>query len=293
LDQRQKRKSQAWLSLYSNPIPNPHRNLNLDFPDPMILLYHHVSPPDCIPRDRAGDADEGWHFNHSPEAFEFQLTELQQRGYRFISLSQLIDEIRATGTESEDSIVITFDDGWIDNYTFAFPILRKLRIPATFFVVTRYFRENPPDQTRMNLEQLRELSAHGMTIGSHTRTHPDLTTISPSAAMEEIAGSKAELQEALGLPVDFLAYPGGGFNSRVADLAREAGYRAACSVLGPKTNDQSSLYWLYRDLLTPGLDSLGDHYRLSKIARKAFAFRVHRRLKQRLQTEPHSRPDAK
>jgi peptidoglycan/xylan/chitin deacetylase (PgdA/CDA1 family) len=259
----------------------------------MILLYHHMAPLDCIPRDEAGDTDEGWRFNHSPEAFEFQLMELQRRGYRFVSLNQLIDEIRATGNESKDSVVITFDDGWIDNYTFAFPILKKLQIPATFFIVTRGLRENRPDSTRMNLEQLRELSAHGMTIGSHTRTHPDLTTISSAAAAEEIAGSKADLQKALGVSVDFLAYPGGGFNSRVADLAREAGYRAACSVLGPKTNDQSSLYWLYRDLLTPGLDSLGDRYRLSKVARKAFAFRVNHRLKQRLGTAPHPRPNAK
>ncbi|HEY3854629.1 MAG TPA: polysaccharide deacetylase family protein [Verrucomicrobiae bacterium] len=259
----------------------------------MILLYHHVAPLDRVPKNGAGDHSEGWHFNHSPEAFEFQLSELQQRGYHFVSLSQLIHEIRATGSEPEGSVVITFDDGWIDNYTYAFPVLKKLKIPATFFVVTNFLRQNTPSSTRMNLEQLHELSAHGMTIGSHTKTHPDLTVISSDEAAQEIAGSKDDLQNALERPVDFLAYPGGGFNSRVADLAREAGYRAACSVLGPKTNDQSSLYWLYRDLLTPGLDSLGDRYRLSRIARKAFAFRVNRRLKQRLQNTPHSRPAAK
>jgi peptidoglycan/xylan/chitin deacetylase (PgdA/CDA1 family) len=259
----------------------------------VILLYHHIAPIGYVPNTVERIRDEGWQFTHSPEAFEFQMMELRRRGYRFVSLGQLVDEIQSAGCEPEGSIAVTFDDGWIDNYTFAYPVLKRLQIPATFFVVTRCLLENRPDSTRMNLEQLHELSARGMTIGSHTRTHPDLAAISSAAAAEEIAGSKADLQNALKVPVDFLAYPGGGFNSRVADLAREAGYRAACSVLGPKTNDQASLYWLYRDLLSPGLDSPGDRYRLSRIARKVFAFRVNRRLKQRLETTPHSKPTAK
>jgi peptidoglycan/xylan/chitin deacetylase (PgdA/CDA1 family) len=193
-----------------------------------------------------------------------------------------VDEIQATGKEKPDSIAITFDDGWIDNYTCAAPLLRKLAIPATFFVVAAC-----ADSGRMNSDHWRELSAQGFTIGSHTRTHPDLTRVSDDAAREEIAGSKADIERALGMTVDFLAYPGGAFNTRVAALAREAGYRAACSVLGPRDNNSSSLYWLYRDLLSPRLDTLGDYYRLSKIARKAFAFRVNRRLKRRLAASAH------
>ncbi len=161
----------------------------------MILLYHHVAPADSIPKGDNRLHEAGWEFTHSPEAFEFQLRELQQRGYRFVSLNQLIEGIQATGSESEDSVVITFDDGWIDNYTFAFPVLKKLQIPATFFVVTDSLQENRSDSKRMNLEQLRELSARGMTIGSHTRSHHDLTVLSSSNAKEEIAGSKADLQK--------------------------------------------------------------------------------------------------
>lgn len=249
---------------------------------PLILLYHHIAPVENIPQSADRVRDEGWAFTHSPEAFEFQLRELRRRAYRFVSLGQLVDGIQATGREGHDSVAVTFDDGWIDNYTFAAPLLKKLGVPATFFVTTAHLQEGRQEPARMNCAQLREMAAQGLTIGSHTRTHPDLTRISDGAAREEIAGSKADLERVLGISVDFLADPGGAFNTRVAVLARQAGYRAACSVLGPKGNDFSSLYWLYRDLLSPGLDTLGDRYRLSRIARKAFAFRVNRRLKRRL-----------
>jgi peptidoglycan/xylan/chitin deacetylase (PgdA/CDA1 family) len=248
----------------------------------MIVLYHHIAPVESIPQAADQVQKEGWVFTHSPEAFEFQMKELRRHEYRFVSLGQLVDEIEATGKERLDSVAVTFDDGWIDNYQFAVPLLKRLGIPATFFVTTTHLGEGQQGPSRMNRAQLRELAAQGLTIGSHTRTHPDLTRITEAAAREEIAGSKADLQTALGVVVDFLAYPGGAFNSRVAELAREAGYRAACSVLGPKRNDSNSLYWLYRDLLSPGLNTLGDYYRLSRIARRAFAFRVSRRLKHRL-----------
>jgi peptidoglycan/xylan/chitin deacetylase (PgdA/CDA1 family) len=210
------------------------------------------------------------------------LQELRRRAYRFVSLGKLVDEIQAAGKEKPDSVAVTFDDGWIDNYTFAFPLLQKLGIPATFFVTTAGLANGRQNAARMNCAQLREMAAQGLTIGSHTRTHADLTRVSDGVAREEIAGSKADLESALGVTVDFLAYPGGAFNRRVAALAREAGYRGACSVLGPKVNDASSLYWLYRDVLSPGLNTLGDYYRLSKSARRLLAFRVSGRLKDRL-----------
>jgi peptidoglycan/xylan/chitin deacetylase (PgdA/CDA1 family) len=250
----------------------------------LILLYHHIAPEEDIPRVAVRLKDEGWKFNYSPSVLDFQLRELLRRGYRFVSLGQLVDEIRATGKEQSDAVAITFDDGWIDNYRFAFPLLQRLRIPATFFVTTIGWGLDP---ARMNCAQLRELAEQGMTIGSHTRTHPDLTRIPETAAREEIAGSKADIERVLGVAVEFLAYPGGAFNTTVADLAREAGYRAACSVLGPKCNDSTSLFWLYRDVLSPGLKTLGDRYRFSKHARKLFAFRVNRRLKDRLGVSTH------
>ncbi|HQI50235.1 MAG TPA: polysaccharide deacetylase family protein [bacterium] len=248
----------------------------------MILLYHHVAPADRIPAAADRVRDEGWQFTHSPAAFEWQLKELRRRHYEFISLGQLLDEIRARNRERPGSVVVTFDDGWRDNYEFALPVLKGLGITATFFVTTAHLRPGGQDPKRMGLPELRHLVQAGFTIGAHSRSHPDLARISPEAAREEIAGSKADLESALGIAVDFFAYPGGAFNATVARLTQEAGYRAACSVLGPRTNDRRSLFWLFRDLLTPGMNTLGDRYRLSRFARRLFAFRVNRRLMKKL-----------
>jgi peptidoglycan/xylan/chitin deacetylase (PgdA/CDA1 family) len=260
-------------------MPGPGRREKIPF---LILLYHHIAPRESVPPAGNRFQDEGWRFNHTPEAFEFQLRQLRRRAFHFVSLAQLVDEIHATGKEKPDSVAVTFDDGWIDNYTFAAPLLLKLQIPATFFVTTAGDANGQPNPARMNCGQWRELAAQGLTIGSHTRTHPDLTRAPDAVAREEIAGSKADIERALGRPVDFLAYPGGAFNARVAEFARQAGYRAACSVLGPRENDTTSLYWLYRDVLSPGLNTLPDYYRLSKYARRLFSLRVGRRLKRRL-----------
>ena len=248
----------------------------------MIILYHHVAPAARRPHDPEELRKAGWGFTHSPEAFEAQLLELRRRRYRFISLGQLLDEIRSNGEERPDSLVVTFDDGWIDNHEYAFPILKKLGITATFFVTTEHLRSGVRDPRRMGPQDLKELVREGFTVGTHTRTHPDLTRVPGESAWAEIAGCKEDVEQALGVAVDFFAYPGGAFNATIAGLTRRAGYQAACSVLGPKSNDASSLFWLYRDLLTHSLNTLGDYYRMSPIARKLFSFRVNRRLKRRL-----------
>ena len=248
----------------------------------MILLYHHIAPPEKIPGDATRFQNEGWLCTHSPAAFEFHLSSLQKRGFRFISLGQLVAEIQTYGTEQPNSVVITFDDGWLDNYEFAAPILKKLGLPATVFVTTAHLPGNTPDSKRMTTAQLRELIAAGWTLGAHTQNHRDLIQISESEARTEIAGSKADLENVLGAPVDFFAYPGGAFNRQIVRLTREAGYKAACSVLGPKANDHSSLFWLYRSVLSPGLNTPGDRYRLSSLAQKLFSFRITRKLNRRL-----------
>jgi peptidoglycan/xylan/chitin deacetylase (PgdA/CDA1 family) len=248
----------------------------------VILLYHHVAPTRAIPR--APEASEGWHFTHSPEGFERQLLELRRRGYEFVSLARLVSEIGRGGVEGARSAVITFDDGWVDNYEFALPILKKLAVPATFFVTSAHLGKGAEDEKRMGLAQLKELLAEGMSLGGHSRTHPDLTKLAPEQAREEIAGCKEDLEQALGVHVQFFAYPGGAFNREVARLTQEAGYAAACSVIGPARNDRSSLFWLYRDLLSESLATWHDRYRLSPLARRLFSFRVRRKLKAALRT---------
>lgn len=242
----------------------------------MILMYHHIAPTEAVPL--VPEPREGWDFTLSPEGFEHQLLELQRRGYQFVALADLVDGIRQQGVEKPRTVAVTFDDGWADNYQFAFPILKKLAVPATFFVNTNHLGKGAACPKRMSVAQLKELLRAGMTIGGHGRSHADLTRLPPDRARAEIAGCNEDLEQALGVKAQFFAYPGGAFNREVARLAREAGYTAACSVLGPARNDRSSLFWLYRDVLSEAMDTWHDRYRLSPLARRIFVVRVKRRL---------------
>ena len=245
-------------------------------------MYHHVAPAEAVPL--APEPNEGWNFTLLPEGFECQLLELRRRGYQFVSLTHLVDDICKQGAEKTQAVAVTFDDGWIDNYRFALPILKKLAVPATFFVTSAHLGNGTQDKKRMNLAQLKELLDAGMSIGGHSRTHPTLTRLPLDQVRAEIAGCRADLKQALGVDVRFFAYPGGAFNSSVARLTQEAGYIAACSVLGPARNDRSSLFWLYRDVLSESMNTWHDRYRLSPLARRLLSFRVARRLEAALRT---------
>ena len=249
----------------------------------MILMYHHIAPPEAVPTE--WEPNEGWRFTHSPEGFERHLIELERRGYRFISLAQLVDDIRKRRVEEPDTVVVTFDDGWADNFIFALPILKKYSVPATFFVTSGHIHSGSDDLRKMSLNQLKELLRSGMTIGGHTRQHPDLTLLSSEEARESIRSCKDDLENALGVNIRFFAYPGGAFNRDVARLVRQVGYDAACSILGPDRNDSSSLFWLHRDVLSETMNSLHDKYRLNSVARRVFSFRVQRRLAQTLSSK--------
>jgi peptidoglycan/xylan/chitin deacetylase (PgdA/CDA1 family) len=243
----------------------------------MILLYHHV-----VPRyvwAGGGPPDEGWDLCHSPEGLECHLLQFLRRGYRFVSLSEMVEVIRRAGRAPDRAIALTFDDGWKDNHEYALPVLRRLGVPATFFLTTEHLRPGSRDERKMGRKQLQELVEAGMTLGGHSRTHVDLTRLPESRARDEIRGCRADLEDLTGRPVSLFAYPGGVFNRSVVEVTREAGYEAACSVLSPAPNDQSTLFWLFRDPLTERMNTLHDWYRLSPGARWLFAWRVRKRLR--------------
>ena len=243
-------------------------------------MYHHIAPNDSVPRDPS--PGEGWNYSHSPAGFENQLHELRRRGFRFVSLASMVRKIQETGREAPGSIAITLDDGWIDNYRYAFPVLRGLGVPATFFVTTAYLHNGVNDPKRMSLAQLREIQAAGMAVGGHSRSHPNLTKLRLTEAAKEVAGCKEDLEQALGSRVEVFAYPGGVFNRAVAAVVQDAGYIAACSILGLGINRPASVYWLYRDLLSKGMATLGDWCRLNSWARYVLHFRTERRLRDQL-----------
>ena len=199
-----------------------------------ILVYHSVMPhhPGQNAEQRVLDVDDS--------AFVAQMRYLVDGGYHVVSLASLVDALEGRDTLPNRAVVITFDDGWENQYHHAFPILRRFGLTATFFVFTTPIGV---DGKLMTWEQLRELRAAGMTIGSHTRTHPSLPDYH-AALHNEVVMSREDIKQHLGSAPDFFAYPFGEWDSLSAAWARTAGYRAARTFRGGAWNAPSDLYHL-------------------------------------------------
>jgi peptidoglycan/xylan/chitin deacetylase (PgdA/CDA1 family) len=166
-----------------------------------------------------------------------------KRFFNVVPLAELVDTLNG-GRAPHRALAITFDDGYRDNFLHAAPILEKLGLPATFFVVSRWIGTNIVpfwDRNRgvrypwMTWDQLRDLHRRGFAIGAHTRTHVDLGTVSGRHAQQEIAGARQDLEQALGSTVRAFAYPFGGREHLTeANRARvkAAGFRCCCSGFG-------------------------------------------------------------
>lgn len=137
-------------------------------------------------------------------------------------------------------VLITFDDGFASINESALPQLCDRGWGAVIFLISGFVGRNDDWDVRalgrrrplMSWSQAKQWSEAGFVFGSHSRTHRDLTALSPSQIKQELAGSKSEIENAIGRPVTLLSYPYGRHNARVRDAAREAGYDAAFAVSG-------------------------------------------------------------
>ncbi|HWB50446.1 MAG TPA: polysaccharide deacetylase family protein [Stellaceae bacterium] len=181
-----------------------------------ILVYHHVVP---------GHGSALLHV--TPEGFEQQLKYLQSNGYRSISFDDLADGLEHGAPLPARPVILSFDDGWQNQYQHAFPLLRQYGFAATFYVVTGYV-DRP---NFMSSDELKEMIAAGMTIGSHSHWHPALPTLGTGERLkDEVVGSKLWLEERLGVTVDTFAYPYGAYTAADVAAVKAAGYRTARTV---------------------------------------------------------------
>jgi peptidoglycan/xylan/chitin deacetylase (PgdA/CDA1 family) len=206
-----------------------------------VLMYHHVAP-------RPGDM-----VTVTPETFEGQMRHLAEAGYTTISLDELLAFVRGETEPPRRAVAITFDDGWLDNWVHAFPVLRKYRLRAAVFVVTDWVeRASPPHLAGdspafpphreaqelagrgeshgivLDWERLAEMRASGVVdVYSHTCSHLKGDRVPEEVVAEELRASKGTLEERLGSPCPYLCWPYGKFTPRATVLAREAGYAAA------------------------------------------------------------------
>ena len=212
---------------------------------PLILAYHSVNT-----RREDGLAV-------GIDDFRNQMSWLQRRGYRSMTLRDF------TGLKIEKGgplLIITFDDGYADNYSLAFPILKEYGFVATVFLVSDYVNTDhifswdeakvgphgdPSLYRLLNWEEIREMAGYGIEFGSHTCTHPELTKLSTKQSWEEVTRSRVDLEARLGREIASFCYPDGDLNPEVVQMVEQAGYRSAV-VTPPRAGIPLSRYTLRR-----------------------------------------------
>lgn len=183
-----------------------------------ILVYHIVRPV------YASDSAEVRLFRVPPGVFTQQMQWLKTAGYTVTTYARLEDYFAHSTPLPPHPVILNFDDGWEDQYTYAFPVLEKEGYTATFFVPSNF----PGNSAFLSWEQLHAMVAAGMTIGDHTQSHPYLTQIeSTSSLWAQIEGSKQVLEQHLGVSVRVFNYPFGAYTPRIVALVKAAGYEMA------------------------------------------------------------------
>jgi peptidoglycan/xylan/chitin deacetylase (PgdA/CDA1 family) len=193
----------------------------------------------------------------SPTAFEEQMRFLATK-CNVISLDQLVDCFSGKGSLPDNPVVITLDDGLANNYTTAYPILKKYDLPATVFVIPnrvapceipRTDESRPDDRRYMVWDQIREMSHDRISVGAHTISHRSLPTLTLEEVRHELLESKARLEQQLGQPVKFFSYPYGAFRDLNKDIMRmvaDSGYACAVTSLSGTNGRNTNLYALRR-----------------------------------------------
>ena len=195
-----------------------------------VLMYHYVDaePPP------AGPYADGLTVR-TPD-FEKEMDYLVQHGYHTVTLAEAYLAMAGVRKLPAKAVALTFDDGGLDNYTVAFPILKQRGLTATFFVITK----TVGSKGQMGWDQLGEMAQAGMSIQSHTYSHPGLTGVSDARLRSELGDSRTTIEQELKQPVYVVAYPAGDYDTRVIKAAKAAGYVMGAAtdhgqLLGPKS----------------------------------------------------------
>jgi peptidoglycan/xylan/chitin deacetylase (PgdA/CDA1 family) len=209
--------------------------------DVLVLCYHAVS--------------ESWRapLSVTPDRLERQLRHLVARGYRGATFHEAVHAPRGPRT-----LAVTFDDAYRSVGALAEPILSSLGLPGTVFAPTAFIGSDKPmtwpgidrwlgdaheaELTPMSWNELGALAEQGWEIGSHTRTHPPLTELDGSSLAEQLSGSRADCEGALGIGCRTIGYPYGEVDDRVVGAARTAGYVAG-GALPARLHPPSALRW--------------------------------------------------
>jgi peptidoglycan/xylan/chitin deacetylase (PgdA/CDA1 family) len=203
-----------------------------------ILMYHHVADPptgaDAIRVD----------LSVPPARFEEQLRYLQAKGYQTISLDDLALYLTVGEPLPARPIVLTFDDGYIDAYTHAFPALQRFGFSGTFFLMTQPIDAHDPEW--LSWANVEEMSAAGMRFEPHSYDHPDMRNRSYDFLVFQILAPKEAIEARTGETCRFFAYPSGQYDQAVVDVLRSANFWGAVVTVQGATHGSDDLFELRR-----------------------------------------------
>ena len=171
-----------------------------------ILMYHSIS-----------DGDSNNSLLVPPTLFDQHIKWLSDNGFKSMSLDE-VSIARTTGKVPEKPVVITFDDGYADNYTEAFPILQKYNMKGTFFIITD---KSDKDGYFMSSDMLKEMKENGMEIENHTAYHLELNTLSREEQVASIENAQVFLNDIIGVKSQHLCYPVGRYDDITIEVAKE------------------------------------------------------------------------
>lgn len=200
-----------------------------------ILMYHSIG------------YEKGNDLRVPKEKFAQQMKYLYNNGYTTLNLRQVYDFFQYDTPIPKKSVVLTFDDGYIDNYLYAYPVLKKYNFNATVFIVTSWVNK---DKAYMNSAQLKEIDKNGFQVESHTAYHDELVTLSKQKQVNTFQKSKKFLENTLNRKIDYIAYPFGKFNKNSIDALKETKYKMALTIKGSWARKKSGIYSVHRMRIT-------------------------------------------
>jgi peptidoglycan/xylan/chitin deacetylase (PgdA/CDA1 family) len=206
-----------------------------------VLLYHSI--------DNSGSPH-----SISRGLFRKQLKYLKENGYQTISLNTLCNYLVDDLQLPQKAVVITFDDGFKNNYDIVLPMIKEFGFTATLFLVTGYVSKciawektvEIPDQRLASWEEIHEMSDTAIEINAHSVTHPKLCRLTADQAKNEIQGSRVDIEARLGKQVNFFAYPYGEFNDHIKSIVKELGFQGAVTCISGVTKLGDDCYALKR-----------------------------------------------
>lgn len=251
----------SYLPIHNNaptasPIPSVVP-ISFDLP---VLMYHYIRISPDPETDRLG-----FNLSVTPENFRTQMEYLKKTGYTTVTPDEVYQALKTNAKLPSKSVLLTFDDGYADFYSTAYPVLKNLNLRATLFIVSGFVGN--PDGRYVTWSQIKTMDQSGLiTIGAHTVHHVNLTT--SHTARDEVVISKQTIERQLGHAITVFAYPSGDYNDAVARLVETAGFNLAFTTQPGTTMIASQRFFLPRVRISGTLRELDFPGRLVPILSK-------------------------